>query len=131
MRNEDCPPHELEERRECGLEPGGRGQESVVDAGERGDEGRNGDAWVHQRRELSEDLAASNAHGADLGDASLRWAAPRGLKVDHDERGDGQHAAERIGGQLLVHDRTLWDRPDIRGEARHDGGCLPRVRFAQ
>ena len=90
MRDEDRVAGELEECRKRSGQPRGVGHRGVGDAGQRGDERRDGHAGIDQGRELADHLAALHLHCADLGDTGLCGCTARGLEVDDDEHGLGQ-----------------------------------------
>ena len=65
----------------------------VVDAGDGGDDRRDGLPWVDELGEGRDLAAAVDAHGADLGDLGEARRAAGGLQVDHREGDVGEVVA--------------------------------------
>ena len=105
------PVGELEELGEHLVDRRCRRDHRVGDAGQHGDERRDQLVRVDQGLELSEDLAAADLHGADLGDhrAILGRAAGR-LEVDDAERDVGEPATELVEAALRLPTRPAWPR---------------------
>ena len=92
---------EFQEGRQRGLDGRGVGDHGVADAGEDGDEGRDGGVRIDQGLELPEHLAAADLDRTDLGDHAAVLGRPAGgLEVDHTEGHLAQRGAELVEALL-------------------------------
>ncbi len=100
VRDEHAVTGELEECRQHRVDAGRGRDHAVGDAGEDRDEGRDRLAWVDQRVQLTEHLAAAHLYRTDLGDARGGWRAAGGLEVDDHEGDLAQRDAQFVEGAL-------------------------------
>jgi hypothetical protein len=87
---------ELQERRQHRLDRRRGRDHRLGDAGEHGDERRDGRTRVDQGGELAQFLPAAHLHRADLGDAPAFGRAAGRLQVDDHERRAEERARPRV-----------------------------------
>ena len=100
VTDDDRPADELEQGRQDLVDARRGQQHGLGDAGQHGDERRDGDPGVHERLEPSEQLTPAVLHRADLGDRAVVRRRPRRLEVDHHERHLGQGRPEVVEAGL-------------------------------
>jgi hypothetical protein len=91
---------ELQHGRQHLRQPRRAGDHRGGDARERDDAGRHAGARVDECGELTDPLATTHLHRADLGDRVVPGRPARGLQVEHDERDLAQRGAELVERQL-------------------------------
>ena len=91
---------ELDERRQHFGDARRRQQHRLGDAGQHGDQRRDGNAGVHERLEATEQLTAAQLERADLGDRVGAGRSACRFEVDDDERDFGQRRSEIVEGLL-------------------------------
>ena len=97
---------ELEQRWQYRTDARRRSDERVGQAGEERDLGWYGSARVDQGLERSEEVAAPNLDGADLGDLVVGPVAAGRLEIEHAERDIAQRGAQFIERALHAVCRT-------------------------
>ena len=125
MRHQHRVRREVDELGQHDLDGRRAGHRLVVDAGDAGDHGRDGDAGVHEGGEGVDLPAALDAHGADLGDLAEARRRAGGLEVDDGEGDVGEVSPPRPPGhQPDVHvalpGEALVALDDVVDELAHE-----------